>query len=135
MNACSPAANDAVEAVEDAAADVVEDPEADDRTEATWTRDVLVEVLDDVAADVVDEEAVDAINVLIATTGVGGASKRMNIAKLVMSELKSDAGLLLWPASVVLTVSCGSGAVVHCAEADGFRSSGNRSLVMPSSAL
>ena len=140
---------DAVEGLLDAAAAVeveeVEDPAAIGSTEAIATvLDVgvvevvvgveVVEVLDDVAA--VDELLVDAVDdVLSGIAGVGGASKRMNTAKLVVSGLLSDTVLALLIVSTVLTVSSGSGLGEHCEEALGLRLLGNTSLVTPSSTL
>ena len=141
---------DAVEELEDAAAvevEEVEDPAAMGSTEAIATvLDVgvvevvvdaeVVEVLDDVAAEVVDELLLDAVDdVLSGTAGVGGASKRMNSPKLVVSGLLSDTVLPLLIPSTVLTVSSGRGLGEHCAEALEFRLLGNRSLVTPSSTL
>ena len=161
MNACSPALIDAGEGVEvlldDAAAvevEEVEDPEAAGRTEAIATvldagvvelvavvvdADVVA-VADDVpaevAAGVADELLADAVDAPVkGTAGVGGASKRMNSAKLMVSGLLSDTVLALLMVSTVLTVSSGSGLGEHCAEALGFRLLGNTSLVTPSSTL
>jgi hypothetical protein len=125
LNAWKPAVTDAADAVEllvvDAADEVevegVEDPAAIGRTEAIATvLDVgvvevvidaeVVEVLDAVA-EVVDE-LVDAVDdVVNGTAGVGGASKRMNRAKLMVSGLLSDTVLPLLIVSTVLTVSSG----------------------------
>jgi hypothetical protein len=65
--------------------------------------------------------------------GVGAASKRMYIAKLMMSEEKSDAGLLLGVGSVKFVVSSGVGLVARPGVV--FRSLGNASLVTPISTL
>ena len=87
---------------------------------------------------VVEEALADAVDAVNGTAGVGGASKRMNNAKLTTSELKSDAVFpLLLPlliVSVVPTVSSGSGLGAHC-EVGLFRLFGNTSLVTPSSTL
>ena len=129
--------------------EVVEDPAAVGRTEAIVTGAIelvvdveVMEVLVDAGAEVMDEELVDAVDdVVKGTAGVGGASRRINIAKFSMSELKSDAALALWPPSVDGTVSSGKGAGEHAAGtfASGSiilpRSLGNRSLVTPSSTL
>jgi len=138
------------ELLDDAAAvevEEVEDPAAIGSTEAIATvLDVgvvevvidaeVVDVVDDAAAAVVDELLVDAVDdVLSGTAGVGGASKRMNTAKLVVSGLLSDTVLALLIASTVLTVSSGRGLGKHCAEALWFRLLGNTSLVTPSSTL
>jgi hypothetical protein len=96
MNACSPAANDAVDGVAALlagvdAADVAGDAAAVVRTEAIWTVAAVlgvVEVLDDAVVGVVAAALIAPVNVLSGTAGAGGASKRMNNAKLVMSELK-----------------------------------------------
>jgi hypothetical protein len=124
----------------------VEDPAAAGRTDANATVvdagavELVLEVeVDDEVVEVaveVDEVLVEVVaDVVKGTAGVGGASIRMNIAKLTMSELKSDAGLALPPPSAVGTVSSGKGAGEHCGEALEFRSLGNRSLVTPSSTL
>ena len=154
-NVWNPACIDAADAVEllveaaddEVDAEDVEDPAAVGRTDANATVvDVgivevvldadVVEVLDDAAAEVVDDELVDAVDdVVKGTAGVGGASIRMNIVKLTMSELKSDAWLELSPPSAVGTVSSGKGAGEHSGEALELRSLGNRSLVIPSSTL
>jgi len=145
LNTWNPACIDAADAVElllvDAADEVevegVEDPAAVGRTEAIATVvDVgVVEVLDNAALEV-DEVLVDAVaDVVNGTAGVGAASIRMNIAKLIMSELKSDAWLPLPLPAAVGTVSSGRGAGEHSGEALEFRSLGNRSLVIPSSTL
>ena len=156
-NVWNPAVIDATDAAEllldgAAAVDVeeVEDPAAVGRTDANATvvdigvvelalevevDDEVVEVLDDAAVEV-DEVLVDAVDdVVKGTAGVGAASIRMNIAKLTMSELRSDAWLELSPPSAVGTVSSGKGAGEHSGEALEFRSLGNRSLVIPSSTL
>jgi hypothetical protein len=155
LNAWKPAVIDAADAVElllvDAADEVevegVEDPAAIGRTEAMATvLDVgvvevviaaeVVEVLDDAAAEVVDELLVAAVDdVVKGTAGVGGASKRMNRAKLMVSGLLSDTVLPLLITSTVLTVSSGRGLGEHCGEALEFRLLGNTSLVTPSSTL
>jgi hypothetical protein len=104
-------AGDAVEVLLDAAAEVevevevVEDPAAVGRTEAIVTTlgvvevavDAVVAVLVDAGVvEVADGVLVDAVDdVVKGTAGVGGASKRINIAKFSMSELKSDAALAL----------------------------------------
>jgi hypothetical protein len=142
MNACSPAFTDDAEEVllDDAAAvevEELEDPAAIGSTEATaavvdaGVVEVVVEaddaldevdevfaevdeVLGDAAAEVVDEVLLDAVDdVLSATAGVGGASKRMNNAKLMVSGLLSDTVLPLLIVSTVLTVSSGSGLGAH----------------------
>jgi hypothetical protein len=142
MNACSPAFTDDAEEVllDDAAAvevEELEDPAAIGSTEATaavvdaGVVEVVVEaddaldevdevfaevdeVLGDAAAEVVDEVLLDAVDdVLSATAGVGGASKRMNSAKLMVSGLLSDTVLPLLIVSTVLTVSSGSGLGAH----------------------
>jgi hypothetical protein len=127
----------------------VEDPAAAGRTDANATVvdagavelvlevevDEIVEVLDDASVEVDEVLADAAADVVKGTAGVGGASIRMNIVKLTMSELKSDAWLELSPPSAVGTVSSGKGAGEHCGEALEFRSLGNRSLVTPSSTL
>ena len=128
----------------------VEDPAAVGRTEAIATvfdpevveaaldavDEVVVDAVVDAVVGVEVEAVVDAVDdVVKGTAGVGGASKRINIAKFSMSELKSDAALALWPPSVEGTVSSGKGAGEHCGEALEFRSLGNRSLVTPSSTL
>jgi hypothetical protein len=142
-----------VELLADAAAvdiEEVEDPAAIGSTEAIATvldvgvvelvlevevDDEVVEVLDDAAAEV-DEVLVDAVDdVVNGIAGVGGASKRMNRAKLVVSGLLSDTVLPLLIASTVLTVSSGRGLGEHCGEALEFRLLGNKSLVTPSSTL
>jgi len=139
-----------VEELVDAAAAVeveeVEDPAAIGSTEAIATVldvgvvevvvDEVVEVLDDATVAAVDELLVDAVDdVLSGIAGVGGASKRMNSAKLVVSGLLSDTVLALLIVSTVLTVSSGRGLGKHCAEALWFRLLGNTSLVTPSSTL
>jgi hypothetical protein len=138
MNACSPAfidaADDAEEVLLDDAAVVefeeLEDPAAVGSTEATATvvdvgvvevvlevdevLDEVAAVLDDAAAEVVDAVLLDAVDdVLRGTAGVGGASKRMNNAKLMVSGLLSDTVLSLLIESTVLTVSSGSGLGAH----------------------
>ena len=124
----------------------VEDPAAIGSTEAIATVldvgvvevvvDEVVEVLDDATVAAVDELLVDAVDdVLSGIAGVGGASKRMNSAKLVVSGLLSDTVLALLIVSTVLTVSSGRGLGKHCAEALWFRLLGNTSLVTPSSTL
>ena len=94
--------------------------------------DAVVEVVDAVPVDAVDD-------VVKGTAGVGGASKRMNNAKLMMSGLMSDTVLALLIVSTVLTVSSGRGLGAHgghvARDRDMFRLSGNRSLVTPSSTL
>jgi len=155
-NVWNPAVIDAADAVEllldDATAvdvEEVEDPAAVGRTDANARVvdvgvvelvlevevDEIVEVLDDASVEVDEVLADAAADVVKGTAGVGGASIRMNIAKLTMSELKSDAALALAPPSDVGTVSSGKGAAEHCGEALEFRSLGNRSLVTPSSTL
>ena len=155
-NVWNPAVIDAADAVEllldDATAvdvEEVEDPAAVGRTDANARVvdvgvvelvlevevDKIVEVLDDASVEVDEVLADAAADVVKGTAGVGGASIRMNIAKLTMSELKSDAALALAPKSDVGTVSSGKGAAEHCGEALEFRSLGNRSLVTPSSTL
>ena len=143
MNAWNPAVIDAADAVEvvlDAAVDEVEvegveDPAAIGRTEAIATvLDVgvvefvvelvvdveVMEVLVDADVEVMDEEPVDAVDdVMKGTAGVGGASRLMNNAKLMMSGLLSDIVLPLLIVSTVLTVSSGSGLGAHCALAVG----------------
>ena len=137
----------------------VEDPAAIGSTEATATvLDVgvvefvvelvvdveVMEVLVDAGVEVVDEEPVDAVDdVMKGTAGVGGASRLMNNAKLMVSGLLSDIALPLLIVSTVLTVSSGSGLGAHCALAVGspwpgcvkLRSLGNSWLVTPSSTL
>ena len=156
LNAWNPACIDAADAVEllvDAAGDEVdvedvEDPAAVGRTDANAATVVdvgvvevvldadVVEVLDDAAAEVVDDELVDAVDdVVKGTPGVGGASIRMNNAKLMVSGLLSDTVLPLLIVSTVLTVSSGRGLGKHCEEALWFRLLGNTSLVTPSSTL
>jgi hypothetical protein len=158
MNACNPAFTDVADNAEvlldDAAAVEVEEPEdalAAGSTEAVATvvdagvvevvveveeaLDELDEALDDAAADGVDEVLLDAVDdVLSGTAGVGGANKRMNNAKLMVSGLLSDTVLGLLMESTVLTVSSGSGLGAHWGVGL-FRLSGNRSLVTPSSTL
>ena len=156
-NVWNPAVIDAADAVEllldDATAvdvEEVEDPAAVGRTDANARVvdvgvvelvlevevDKIVEVLDDAAAEVVDDELVDAVDdVVKGTAGVGGASIRMNNAKLMVSGLLSDTVLPLLIVSTVLTVSSGSGLGKHCEEALWFRLLGNTSLVTPSSTL
>jgi hypothetical protein len=64
----------------------------------------VVEVLDDAAVEAVDELLVDAVDdVLSGIAGVGGASKRMNSAKLMVSGLLFDTVLALLIVSTVLT--------------------------------
>jgi hypothetical protein len=58
------------------------------------------------------EEVDDAVGV-VPVAGVGGASERMNIAKLVMSDAKSDDGLALGVGSVKFVVSSGVGLNAH----------------------
>ena len=137
-----------MELLDDAAAVVteeVEDPAAIGSTEAIATVvDVgvvelvvdaeVVEVLDDAAAAVTDELLVDAVDdVLSGTAGVGGASKRMNTAKLMVSGLLSDTGLPLLIVSTVLTVSSGRGLNWQLGVVS--RLKGKLSLVTPSSTL
>jgi hypothetical protein len=74
----------------------------------------VVEAPDDAAAEVVGEVLLDAVDVLSGIAGVGGASKRMNTAKLTVSGLLSDTVLALLMVSTVLTVSSGSGLGAHC---------------------
>jgi hypothetical protein len=138
VNAWNPAVIDAADAVEvllDAAADDevevegVEEPASIGRTEAIVTGVValvvelvveLMEVLADADVEVMDEELVDAVDdVVNGTAGVGGASRLMNNAKLMMSGLLSDIVLPLLIVSTVLTVSSGSGLGAHCALAVG----------------
>ena len=143
LNAWNPACIVAADAADEVEVEDVEEPAAIGMTEAIMVE--VVEVPDDedvgVVVDAVIEVAVDAgvvdavDDVVKGTAGVGGASIRMNIAKLTMSELKSDAALALAPKSDVGTVSSGKGAAEHCGEALEFRSLGNRSLVTPSSTL
>ena len=143
LNAWNPACIDAADAADEAEVEDVEEPAAIGMTEATMVE--VVEVPDDedvgVVVDAVIDVAVDAgvvdavDDVVKGTAGVGGASIRMNIAKLTMSELKSDPWLELSPPSAVGTVSSGMGAGEHSGEALEFRSLGNRSLVIPSSTL
>ena len=154
MNAWNPAVIDAADAVEvvlDVAADEVEDvedPAAVGRTEAIATvLDVgVVEFVVDVEVmeELVDAGVVDAVDdVVKGTAGVGGASRLMNNAKLMVSGLLSDIALPLLIVSTVLTVSSGSGLGAHCALAVGspwpgcvkLRSLGNSWLVTPSSTL
>jgi hypothetical protein len=151
LNAWNPVCIDAADAVEllvaDAADEVevedVEEPAAIGMTEAIMVEAVEVPADEDVGVVVdavievaVDAGVVDAVDdVVKGTAGVGGASIRMNMAKLTMSELKSDAWLELSPPSAVGTVSSGKGAGEHSGEALEFRSLGNRSLVIPSSTL
>jgi hypothetical protein len=139
MNACSPAFIDAGDDAEevpldDAAAVEVEELEelaAVGSTEATATvvdagvvevvvevdevlEDAAAEVVEGAAAEVVDEVLLDAVDdVLSGTAGVGGASKRINNAKLMVSGLLSDTVLSLLIVSTVLTVSSGSGLGAH----------------------
>ena len=141
-NACSPPLSDVTDGVAlvDDVVDVVDIVEVDaaaGRTEAIWTVDaVVVEVV-----EVVDAVLVDANKSVSGTTGVGGASRLMYNAKLVMSGLLSDTVLTLLIASTVLTVSSGRALGAHCALAivvDGgakLRLSGNSWLVTPSSTL
>jgi hypothetical protein len=75
----------------------------------------------------------DAVGVAPDVAGVGGARRRMNIAKLTISEEKSDAGLALFVASVKLVVSSGVGLNAHPDVV--FRSFGKSSLVTPISTL
>ena len=133
-------AADAVEVLLDAAAvevELVEAPATIGKTEAI-VRVVdagVIEVAVDAVIEVVDKVLVDAVDdVVNGTAGVGGASKRVNNAKLTTSELKSDATLPLLIVSTVLTVSSGSGLGAHCGVGL-FRLSGNESLVTPSSTL
>ena len=150
LNAWNPACIDAADAVELLVGDAADEVEVEDVEAAAigMTEAIVVEVVelpDDedvgLAVDAVIEVAVDAggvdtvDDVVKGTAGVGGASIRMNIAKLTMSELKSDAWLELSPPSAVGTVSSGKGAGEHCGEALEFRSLGNRSFVTPSSTL
>src|SRR5215467_1740033 len=117
LNAWNPACIVAADAADEVEVEDVEEPAAIGMTEA-----IMVEV------DAVDD-------VVKGSAGVGGASIRMNIVKLTMSELKSDAWLELSPPSAVGTVSSGKGAGEHSGEALELRSLGNRSLVIPSSTL
>ena len=143
LNAWNPACIDAADAAglltADAADEVkvedVEEPVAIGMTEAIMVE--VDEVPDDEDVEVaVDAGVVDAVDdVVKGSAGVGGASIRMNIVKLTMSELKSDAWLELSPPSAVGTVSSGKGAGEHSGEALELRSLGNRSLVIPSSTL
>jgi hypothetical protein len=55
----------------------------------------------------------EAAAVVAPVAGVGGASKRMNIAKLMMSDEKSDDGLPLGVGSVKFVVSSGVELVAH----------------------
>ena len=145
LNAWNPAcidAGDAVEVVLDAATvevEDVEDPAATGRTEATATvvdAGVVEAVVDAVVEVAVDAGVVDAVDdVVKGTPGVGGASIRMNNAKLMVSGLLSDTVLPLLIVSTVLTVSSGRGLGKHCEEALWFRLLGNTSLVTPSSTL
>ena len=164
VNAWNPAVIDAADAVEvvlDVVADEVEgveDPAAVGRTEAIATvfdPEVVEAVLDAVDEVVVDavvdavvgvevEAVVDAVDdVVKGIAGVGGASRLMNNAKLMVSGLLSDIALPLLIVSTVLTVSSGSGLGAHCALAVGspwpgcvkLRSLGNSWLVTPSSTL
>jgi hypothetical protein len=76
--------------------------------------DEVDEVLDDAAAEVVDEVVLAAVDeVPSGTAGVGGASNRMNNAKLMVSGVLSDTVLSLFIVSTVLTVSSGSGLGAH----------------------
>lgn len=143
LNAWNPACIVAADAADEVEVEDVEEPAAIGMTEAIMVE--VVEVPDDedvgVVVDAVIEVAVDAgvvdavDDVVKGIAGVGGASIRMNIVKLTMSELKSDAWLELSPPSAVGTVSSGKGAGEHSGEALEFRSLGNRSLVIPSSTL
>jgi hypothetical protein len=92
----------------------------------------VVEVLVD---DAVDVEVLvdDAVGVAPGVAGVGGAKRRMNIAKLMTSEEKSDDALALFVVSVKLVVSSGVGLNAHPAVV--FRSFGKSSLVTPISTL
>ena len=153
VNAWNPAVIDAADAVElllDAADDEVEvegveDAAAVGRTEAIATvfdagvvelvvDAELVELVVDAVIELVVEAVFDAVDdVMKGTAGVGGASRLMNNAKLMMSGLLSDIVLPLLIVSTVLTVSSGSGLGAHCALAVGspwpgcvkLRSSGN----------
>ena len=124
-----------VDAADEVEVEGVEDPAAIGRTEAIATvLDVgIVEVVIDAEVVEVLDDAVD--DVVKGTAGVGGASKRMNRAKLMVSGLLSDTVLPLLIESTVLTVSSGRGLGEHCGEALGFRLLGNKSLVTPSSTL
>jgi hypothetical protein len=95
----------------------------------------VVEVLVDDAVDVAGAEVLvdDAVGAAPGVAGVGGAKRRMNIAKLMTSEEKSDAALALFVVSVKLVVSSGVGLNAHPVVV--FRSFGKSSLVTPISTL
>src|SRR5215471_6694867 len=135
LNAWNPACIVAADAADEVEVEDVEEPAAIGMTEAIMVE--VDEVPDDEDVEVaVDAGVVDAVDdVVKGSAGVGGASIRMNIVKLTMSELKSDAWLELSPPSAVGTVSSGKGAGEHSGEALELRSLGNRSLVIPSSTL
>ena len=115
---------DEVDVVEDAAAAIAELPVA----AATCVKEDDGAVVD-VLVEAVDDE-------LKGTAGVGGASKRMYVPKLTMSELKSEIKLPLGGeiTLTVVTTSSGSGLGAHCGVGK-FRLSGKMSLVTPSSTL
>ena len=135
---------EAVELVEVVEAVVAVDPDdvpaAADKTlvgsaSATSTGDAVV---DDVVVDDVVVEAVvlDGVCVIgdVLDAGAGGASIRINAAKLTMSDEKSEAWLPLLVVSVRLVVSSGRGLKRQpCGGL--FRLLGKPSLVTPISTL
>ena len=120
MNACRPAftdvADNAVELAAAAAVEVVEEPAAVGRTDATATvvdagaveavEAAVVEVLADAAVVEAPADAVPPDGMLSGTAGVGAANRRMNIAKTTMSDDKSAAVLPVGSASVAARVNC-----------------------------
>jgi hypothetical protein len=162
VNTCCPRVTDAADVAELLDVEGAADPDTADRTlsmpaDATCT-DVgdadcpvvvvlvddavvvaagvaVVEVLVDDAVDVAGVEVLvdDAVGVAPGVAGVGGAKRRMNIAKLMTSEEKSDDALALFVVSVKLVVSSGVGLNAHPAVV--FRSFGKSSLVTPISTL
>ena len=120
------------------AADVDDVPDAADKTlvgsaDATSTGAAVVDdaVVDDV---VVDDVVADAVTGDVPFAGVGGANIRINAAKLMTSDEKSEAGLPLFVVLVRLVVSSGRG--LNRQPCGGlFRLLGKPSLVTPISTL
>ena len=136
VNTCCPRVTEAAEllGVEAELLDVegAADPDAAGRTllafaAASWTG------VEDAACPVVVVPIDDTAGVAPDVAGVGGAKRRMNIAKLTTSEEKSDAALALFVVLVKLVASSGVGLIAHPAVV--FRSFGNSSLVTPISTL
>ena len=120
-NTCCPRDTDAVDDVEVVDVEEVEDPAAAATAELA------------VAAATCVPDVDCAAGVVLEVAGVGGASKRMKAAKLMMSDEKPDAGLAPLEVSVKLVVL--SGKLLNWQLGFSSRSFWKASLVTPISTL